>query len=217
MPVEVAADQLRMKRNHIYVMPVGRLITNLPADVEVPQLEALISEVMETLATREVEVEDRKGHWHNLQIRPYETADNLLTGAVMILLDSHEAKLGADRSKTMVNYAEAFIGIVRSPVIVLDSNLCVKTATARFYETFQSLPKDTEGLSIFDIGSGQWNFLEFRALLEERLLRHLRVTDFECEHESPRLGRKKIRINVRQVDAINPEDRLMIVSVEEVV
>jgi len=196
---------------------VGRLITDLRADVEVPELETLISEVMETLATREVEVQDRKGHWYNLQIRPYETADNKITGAVMILFDSHEAKLGADRSKTMVNYAEAFIGIVRSPVIVLDGNLCVKTATARFYETFQLLPKDTEGFSIFDIGGGQWSFPEFRALLEERLLRHLSVTDFECEHEFPRLGRKKIRINVRQVEAINPEDTLMIISVEEAV
>lgn len=135
----------------------------------------------------------------------------------MILFDSHEAKLGADRSKMMVTYAEAFIGIVRSPVIVLDGNLCVKTATTRFYETFQLLPKDTEGFSIFDIGSGQWNFPEFRALLEERLLHHLRVADFECEHEFRRLGRKKIRINVRQVEATDPEGTLVIISVEEVV
>ena len=117
----------------------------------------------------------------------------------------------------MVNYAEAFIGIVRSPVIVLDRNRCVKTATARFYETFQLLPKDTEGFSIFDIGGGQWNFPEFRALLEERLIRDSRVADFECEHEFPRLGRKKIRINVRQVEATDPEDTLIIISVEEVV
>jgi hypothetical protein len=65
--------------------------------------------------------------------------------------------------------------------------------------------------------SGRWNFPEFRGLLEERLLRHLKVTDFECEHEFPRLGRKKIRINVRQVEAINTEDTLVVISLEEVV
>jgi two-component system CheB/CheR fusion protein len=51
---------------------VGRSITDLRADVEIPELERLISEVMETLSTKEVELQDRQGHWFGLQIRPYE-------------------------------------------------------------------------------------------------------------------------------------------------
>jgi two-component system CheB/CheR fusion protein len=42
---------------------VGRMITDLRADIEVSQLDAMISEVMESLTTQEVEVQDRKGHW----------------------------------------------------------------------------------------------------------------------------------------------------------
>ena len=194
---------------------VGRSITDLRADVEVPQLESLISEVMDSLSTREVEVQDRRGHWYNLQIRPYETADNKITGAVMILFDINEAKLEAERSKMMTNYAEAFIGTVRSSVVVLDNNLRVKTATVHFYDAFRLLPKETEGLSIFDIGDGVWNFSEFRALLEERLPRQPRVTDLDLEHEFPRLGLKKIRLNVRQVEAADPENRVTIISIEE--
>ncbi|MBV8278808.1 MAG: PAS domain-containing protein, partial [Verrucomicrobia bacterium] len=93
---------------------VGRSITDLRADVEVPQLETLISDVMDTLSAREVEVQDRKGHWYNIQIRPYETADNKITGAVMILFDINDAKLEAERSKLMTSYAEAFVGTARS-------------------------------------------------------------------------------------------------------
>jgi two-component system, chemotaxis family, CheB/CheR fusion protein len=195
---------------------VGRSITDLRADVEVPQLETLISDVMDTLAAREVEVKDRKGHWYNIQIRPYETADNKITGAVMILFDINEAKLEAERSKLIANYAEAFIGTARSSIVVLDGNLKVQTATAHFYDTFRLLPKDAEGLSILDIGNGQWNFPEFRALLEERIPHQSRVTDFEFEHQFPRLGRKKIRLNLRQVEASNPENALTIISIEEI-
>ena len=194
---------------------VGRSITDLRADVEVPQLEALISEVMDTLSAREVEVQDRKGHWYNLQIRPYETADNKITGAVMILFDINTAKLEAERSKMMANYAEGFIGTVRSSVIVLDGKLRVKAATAHFYDTFRLLPKETEGFSIFDIGNGQWNFPEFRALLEETLPRQSRVADFEFEHQFPRLGRKKITLNLRQVEAGDPDNVLTIISIAE--
>lgn len=196
---------------------VGRSITDLRADVEVPQLQTLISEVMDTLSTREVEVQDRKGYWYNLQIRPYETSDNKITGAVMILFDINAAKLEAERRKMMANYAEAFIGTVRGLVAVLDRNLRVQTATSHFYETFRLLPKETEGFSIFEVGNGQWNFPEFRALLEERLPRQPKVTDFECEHQFPGLGRKKIRINVRQVEAAIPGNPLTIISIEEVV
>jgi two-component system CheB/CheR fusion protein len=195
---------------------VGRSITDLRTDVEVPQLQTVISDVMDTLTAREVEVQDRKGHWYNIQIRPYETSDNKITGAVMILFDINGAKLDGERSKMMANYAEAFIGTVRSSVIVLDGNLRVNTATAHFYDSFRLLPKETEGFSIFDIGNGQWNFPEFRTLLEERLPDQPRVADFECEHEFPRIGRKKIRLNVQQVGASSPENALTIISIEEV-
>jgi two-component system CheB/CheR fusion protein len=195
---------------------VGRSITDLRTDVEVPQLKTVISEVMDTLSAREVEVQDRNGHWYNIQIRPYETSDNKITGAVMILFDINGTKLDGERSKMIANYAEAFIGTVRSSVIVLDGNLRVKTATAHFYDSFRLRPKETEGFSIFDIGNGQWNFREFRKLLEERLAEQARVADFECEHEFPRIGRKKIRLNVRQVGASSPENVLTIISIEEV-
>jgi two-component system CheB/CheR fusion protein len=116
----------------------------------------------------------------------------------------------------MASYAEAFIGTVRSSVVVLDVNLRVKTATAHFYETFQLLPKETEGFSIFDIGNSQWSFPEFRALLEERLAHQSMVIDFECEYQFPRLGRKKIKLNARQVQAASPENALNIISIDEV-
>ncbi|HYZ73259.1 MAG TPA: CheR family methyltransferase, partial [Chthoniobacterales bacterium] len=195
---------------------VGRSITDLRADVEVPQLESLISDVMGTLSAREVEVQDRKGHWYSLQIRPYETADNKITGAVMILFDINAAKLAAERSKMMANYAEAFIGTVRGLVVVLDSSYRVTTATAHFYDTFRLLPKQTEGISIFEVGNGQWNFPEFRTLLEDRLSNQPTVTDFEFEHQFPRLGQKKLKLNVRQLEAADTENRLIIISFEEV-
>ena len=195
---------------------VGRSITDLRADVEVPQLEALISDVMDTLAAREVEVQDRKGHWYNLQIRPYETADNKITGAVMILFDINATKLEAERSKMMANYAEAFIGTVRGSVVVLDNNYRVKSATGHFYDTFRLLPKETEGFSIFEVGNGQWNFPEFHTLLEQRLSNQPRITDFDCERQFPHIGQKKLRLNVRRVEPVNSENRLIIISFEEV-
>ena len=172
---------------------------------------------METLSAREVEVKDRKGHWYNLQIRPYETADNKITGAVMILFDINTAKLDAEKRKMLANYAEAFVGTVRSATVVLNGKLQVEKATPYFYDAFRLVPKETEGFSVFEIGNGQWNFPEFHSLLEERVPRQPRVKDFALEHEFTGLGRRQLRLNVRRVQASNPEDTLTIISIGEAV
>jgi two-component system CheB/CheR fusion protein len=36
---------------------------------------------------KESEVQDRQGHWHRMQIRPYKTADNKIDGAILSLVD----------------------------------------------------------------------------------------------------------------------------------
>jgi two-component system, chemotaxis family, CheB/CheR fusion protein len=194
---------------------VGRSITDLRADVEIPELERLISEVMETLSIKEVELQDRQGHWFGLQIRPYETADNQITGAVMILFDINSTKLEAERSKMMFSYAEAFVETVRHCVIVLDSELRVEKASPFFYETFGLTPKETEGFIVYEAGSGQWNIPALRSLLEEMLPGNSNIREIEIDHEFVRIGRRKMLLNVRRFDAQKSENSLILISIGE--
>jgi two-component system CheB/CheR fusion protein len=221
IPIVMVDRSLRIRRftpvaqRTLKLIPgdVGRSITDLRADVDVPDLAHLISDVMETLSTKEVEVQDRRGHWYSLQIRPYETADNKINGAVMILFDINSTKLDVERGKLMVSYAEAFVETVRNCVFVLDSQLRVQKATRFFYEAFKLLPKETEGFIIYDVGNGQWNIPALRSLLEERLLQSSKVDDFEIEHEFPRLGRRRIILNARRIQAQDGEHTLIVISI----
>jgi two-component system CheB/CheR fusion protein len=192
---------------------IGRSITDLRGDVDVPELERSIYEVMETLSTKEIEVQDRKGHWYRLQIRPYETADNKITGAVMILFDINSTKLENRRSEVMISYAQALVETVRNCVLVLDSMLKVQKATSWFYQAFQLSPMETEGLSIFEIGDGQWNIPAMRTLFEEMLPQNPKIPDFEIDHDFQRIGRRKIVLNARRFEGQNPEDSLILISI----
>jgi two-component system, chemotaxis family, CheB/CheR fusion protein len=70
---------------------VGRRITELRPSIDMPNMEKLIHQVIETLSVREVEVRDKSGHIHSLRIRPYRTADHKIDGAVLTLVDiDHE-------------------------------------------------------------------------------------------------------------------------------
>ncbi|MBC7690197.1 MAG: response regulator [Methylotenera sp.] len=50
-------------------------------------LEEMVSQVAETMEPREVEVQDRRGRWFRLQVRPYKTSDGKIDGAVLALVD----------------------------------------------------------------------------------------------------------------------------------
>jgi hypothetical protein len=98
---------------------------------------------------------------------------------------------------------------------VLDSKLKVEKATSFFYEKFQLTPGETEGLSIYEIGDGQWNIPAVRTLLEEILPQNSKVQDFAIDHEFHRVGRKRILLNVRRLEGQDPEDSLILISVSD--
>jgi len=66
---------------------VGRPINNIRHNVDLPDLEHLAQEVMETLSAVEREVQSHQGHWYLLRIRPYRTLENQINGAVLALVD----------------------------------------------------------------------------------------------------------------------------------
>jgi two-component system, chemotaxis family, CheB/CheR fusion protein len=78
---------------------IGRAVTDIRWDVNVPNLDEMISGVIETLTPRELEVQDKEEHWYSLRIRPYRTTDDKIDGAVIVLTDIDEAKQASERAK----------------------------------------------------------------------------------------------------------------------
>jgi len=66
---------------------IGRPLGELRHNIDVPDLENILREVIETLGMRERRVSDKQGHAYSLQVRPYRTTDNKIDGAVITLVD----------------------------------------------------------------------------------------------------------------------------------
>ena len=75
---------------------VGRPISDINLNLELPRLDGLLAEVIETLTPKMIEVKDLSGRTHSLRIRPYRTEDNKIEGVVMVLLDQELLRLPAD-------------------------------------------------------------------------------------------------------------------------
>ena len=76
-------------RNAFNILPtdIGRRITELKPNVDIPDLENILRDVIETLNMQERKVGDVTGREYSLRVRPYRTTDNKIDGAVITLVD----------------------------------------------------------------------------------------------------------------------------------
>ena len=95
--------------------------------------------------------------------------------------------------------AIAIVDTVREPLLVLDRDLRVIVASRSFYVAFQMSRERTQGHTIYDLDDGVWNIPELRLLLEKIVPEHGVMEGFQVERDFPRLGRRSMLLNARQV------------------
>ena len=188
---------------------VGRSITDLQPQIELPDLRRLLLDAMEGGNRQPRDIRDAHGRWYSLRILPSLGPDGKTDGAVMMLIDVDAAKRGLD-------FAEAIVETVREPLVILNQNLRVVKANKAFYETFQTAAEETEATLIYDLGNGQWNIPKLRELLENVLPAHSTFRDFEVTHEFERVGRKVMLLNASEIFNPNAQARTILLAIEDV-
>ncbi|RUT02534.1 hypothetical protein DSM106972_060120 [Dulcicalothrix desertica PCC 7102] len=192
---------------------VGRPLRDINHNLNIPGLEQEILSVINTFSVKEQEVQDQKGHWYDLRIRPYRTIDNKIDGAVMILVDIDALKRSSEQLTESRNYAEAIVETMREPLVVLDTSLKVITANRAFYETFEVTTTQVEGRPLFELGNGQWNIPDLRELLEQIVPSNNQLSEFQnlvVEHEFEQIGRKTMMLNARRMSQPNHQDMILL-------
>lgn len=75
-------------------------------------LEVLIREVIDTVDTRDCEVQDKEGRWYAMRVRPYMTPDNKLDGAVLMLSDIDAIKRAGEALKEADHHKNEFLALL---------------------------------------------------------------------------------------------------------
>lgn len=96
-------------------------------------------------------------------------------------------------------YIKTMVDVVREPVLILDQDFKVVAANEAFYETFMAMAPDTEGKVVYELGNGQWDIPALRTLLESILPEQTFFKGFQVAHEFPRIGRRVMILNGRQI------------------
>ncbi|MBV8279192.1 MAG: PAS domain-containing protein [Verrucomicrobia bacterium] len=94
---------------------VGRPFTDISSNLQIPDLSALVDQVVETMSPIEAEVQKRAGRWYKLTIRPYRTGDNKIEGAILALVDIDILKRSLEETRQSRDFAEAVVATIRQP------------------------------------------------------------------------------------------------------
>lgn len=112
--------------------------------------------------------------------------------------------------------AAAIVDTLREPLVVLDRDLRVITASRSFYQTFGVEPQNTVGRMFYDLGDGQWNIPALRKLLDNVIPEQRTIEAYEVEHEFPHIGRRMMLLNARQVFDEEHPDSALLLAIEDV-
>jgi two-component system, chemotaxis family, CheB/CheR fusion protein len=224
LPMVIVDRGLRIRRltaasaKVLKILPsdVGRPVSDIRWDVDVPDLDELIAGVIATLAPHEQEVRAKDGHWYSLQIRPYRTMDDKIDGAVIMVADINEAKQTSERIEKAKLFMEEALATVREPLLVLKQNLSVIYANPSFMRAFHVSVEETVGRPLHQLGNGQWNIPKLRTILDQVLSKDVPVLDFEVEHDFPNLGRKTMLLNARKIEEGHNYEPTMLLAIEDI-
>ncbi len=192
--------------------PVSHFTTNLKYD----RLVEDAKEVLESLVPKEAQVQAADGRWYNMRVLPYRTADNVIDGVVMTFADTTALKQTEARLQEARQLAENIIATIREPLVVLDGELRIVSASRSFYETFRVAPAETEGRLLYETGQGQWDIPRLRQLLEDILPKNTQLDGFRMEHDFPAVGHKALLLNARRIPAEEQRRGLILLAMEDV-
>ena len=71
---------------------IGRPLRELRPNIDIPNLEEILQDVIETLTASEQKIRAKDGHEYLLTVRPYRATDNKIDGAVLTLFETDGTK-----------------------------------------------------------------------------------------------------------------------------
>ncbi len=141
------------KRLNIISSDIGRPISKIKLNVDIPDFEKILLDVIETLHPKTFEIKSIEGNWYSTYIRPYRTLDNKINGVVAIFIDITKRKQ-LERKLAQAK-EEAFRAVFDNAG---DGILIADTGNKKFYEGNKAIcrmlgysSEEIKNLGIMDI------------------------------------------------------------------
>ncbi len=200
-------ERLRVKRFsreacrvfRLVATDVGRPLADIKSSLVECDLLPDAEAVLQSLAPIEREVRSVDGSCYLARLLPYRTVENSIRGVVLTFMDVTkrvEAEAAEQEQRTL---SESIVDTVREPLLVLDGELRVVSASHSFHASFGTSHASTIGRPVYELAGHRWDIPRLRELLETILPRDQAFEGFEVSAPAPDGGQRSTRLNARRL------------------
>lgn len=113
-------------------------------------------------------------------------------------------------------FSEEIIGTIMDPMLVLNQDFKIKSASKSYCQKYAIEKEDTEGISLFEINNKQWDFPEFRNLLTNMLSTSTDFNNVEITHEFSGFGRKTILLSANYIFQKIHDEKTILLAIQDI-
>jgi len=138
-------------------------------------------------------------------------------GSILLAIeDVSEERAARAESKRNWQLTQSIVDTIRDPLVVLEFDMTIVTASKAFLTMFGSTAAKTHGRRISELGQQQWNVPALRHLMEKVLPENKPIENFEIEDDFPGLGRRVFNLNARKISQPGNHAHRMLLVFEDI-
>lgn len=118
---------------------------------------------------------------------------------LLAIEDVSEERAARKESKRNWQLTQSIVDSIRDPLVVLESDMTIVTASRAFLTMFGSSEAETRGRRVSELGQHQWDVPALRNLMEKVLPENKPIENFEIEDVFPGLGLRVFNLNARKI------------------
>src|SRR5271155_4845368 len=138
-------------------------------------------------------------------------------GSILLAIeDVSEERAARAESKRYWNLIQSIVDTIRDPLVVLESDMTIVTASKAFLTMFGITQAETHGRRVAELGQHQWDVPGLRNLMEKVLPENKPIESFEIEDDFPGLGRRVFNLNARKISQPGNHAHRMLLVFEDI-
>ncbi|HEX3415873.1 MAG TPA: PAS domain-containing protein, partial [Stellaceae bacterium] len=195
---------------------IGRPLADLARRISDPSLLADAGSVLAGHPPPNREIEAENGAWYIRRILPYRTQDARVAGVVITFADISERKTAERAIEAARSYSDSIINTIRQPLVVLDEEFYVISASRSFYSTFSVEPAQTVGRQLYAIDDGRFDIAALRGFLDRLRNGDGAIEDHEINVELSPRGIRSLLVSALEIRDEPPTTRKILLAIEDV-
>ena len=118
--------------------------------------------------------------------------------------------------KNALAYAEAIIEAIHEPLLVLHTDLRVRSANKAFYINFHLSNEQVEEKEIYQVNNGEWDIPELKIFFKQILTFNKSIKDFELKQKFKKIGNRVLLLNGQKLLMEGEVEPMILLVIEDI-